>query len=157
MGVTKRAVTIYGLQVPMNKIVDEHVNIINRCVCMPKSDLPFNDASARFCPKCGENVAYKRRTTSVKKGLDIKIDGDCNLISIAGYRTSGSVGEGNCVYVGIVVSETDAAYSAEGSDPVMYDMPLITDMDIRKFRQEMQKYDLWNSLKFGLWTVLLLG
>ena len=153
MGLTKRAVTIYGLQVPMDKIVDEHVNIINKCICVPKNEPLSNDV--KFCPKCGRSVSLRSRTISIKKGLDIKTDEDYNL-TIAGYPTSGRAGEGDCIYVGIVVSKTDATYSAEEADPVMYNMPLITDMDISKFQESMQKYDLWNYLKFGLWTILLI-
>ncbi len=153
MGLTKRAVTIYGLQVPMDKIIDEHVNIINKCICMPKSG-PLSE-DAKFCPKCGRDMFHKVQTISIKKGLGIEVDKDYNLI-IAGYPTSGRAGEGDCIYVGIVVSKTDATYSAEEADPVMYNMPLITDMDISKFQESMQKYDLWNYLKFGLWTILLI-
>ncbi len=153
MGLTKRAVTIYGLQVPMDKIVDEHVNIINKCICVPKNEPLSNDV--KFCPKCGRSVSHRSRTISVKKGLGIEVDKDYNLI-IADYPTSGRAGEGDCIYVGIMVSKTDATYPAEGADPVMYDMPLITDLDISVFQKSMQKHDLWDHLKFGLWTILLI-
>ncbi len=155
MGITKRAVTIYGLQVPMDKIVDEHVEIASACICIPKTGPQLADA--KFCPKCGRSVSYKRQTTSIKENIGIEGNEEDFNLTIACYPTSGMIREDKYMYVGIVVSETDAAYSAEGSDPVLYDMPLITDMDVVRFRESMQKYDLWDPLKFGLWTVLLLG
>ncbi len=154
MGITKRAVTVYGLQVPMDKIVDECIDIVSACICTPKTKP--QSADVKFCPKCGRTVSYKKRTISLKKDIGIEMDEDHNLITAAGYPTSGRPGEGKCIYIGMVVSKTDAAYSAEGSYPVLYDMPLITDMDVVRFRESMQKYDLWDHLKFGLWTILLL-
>ena len=128
MGITKRAVTIYGLQVPMDKIVDEHVKIINDCICTPKI-WPRSGAD-KFCPKCGRNVARKSQTTSIKKDIGVGGDEEKFNLTIAGYPTAGTIREDKYIYIGMVVSETDAAYSAEGADPVLYDMPLITDMDM---------------------------
>jgi len=152
VGITKRAVTVIGLRVPVDKISHEVNGYLNDCKCSPHT------VGASFCPHCGMNTNRKYTRRELEHFVELTGDDAFELLPrVDGYEMVGNWHERTHVYIGYLVSSTAPAYSAEGSDPVMcaFSLNITGEDSIQKFIDSMKSVNLWESEKFGIWTILL--
>jgi len=157
MGLTKAAVTLIGLRVPVDQIVREEIIKVNKCKCTPQSD------TGLFCQKCGMNTARSESKYVLKDpeyfyedegkmGLFTK---DHPTITVVGDWRDGD----EHLYIACFVSRTASTYPAEGADPVRveFNERIYGVQNIVPFQHAMKLHGLWNKDAFGLWTILLLA
>ena len=154
MEITKRAVTVIGVRVPVDKISHEEDDYLNLCKCHPQT----LHVDGIYCPGCGQRV-YR---TYIRRVLEdfVKLTGDdaFELIPhIDNYLMVGNWHEDKYVYIGYLVSSTKPAYSAKSVDPARCDFTLMTtdEDEIQKFIDSMRSVGLWKSEEFGIWTMML--
>lgn len=142
MGADYYSMTVIGLKVPKDNIMNEIELLINRCSCNPQT--PNSNTSIKYCQHCGNLL---NKSIKVEKPLFDEFNEDY-------------LNEENTICSWPITYDTDAHNfyvciynSGHVEREKRSNIPCLSERIISKFKTDMKSVNLWDEEQFGLWTI----